>query len=129
MVRTVEYQDEEPPADTVKPQVEQQAHAADLGMTFYTGKMFPEEYRGGIFSAQHGSWNRTKPVGARVMFTSLNEDGSAKESKPFAEGWLVEDTGEYLGRPVDVAQMADGSLLVSDDLVGAIYRISYEGGN
>jgi glucose/arabinose dehydrogenase len=98
-------------------------------MTFYTGKMFPEEYRGGIFSAQHGSWNRTTPVGARVMFTSLNEDGSAKESKPFAEGWLVEDTGEYLGRPVDVAQMADGSLLVSDDLAGAIYRISYEDGN
>jgi glucose/arabinose dehydrogenase len=128
-VRTVDYQDEEPPADTVKPQIEQQPHAADLGMTFYTGKMFPEEYRGGIFSAQHGSWNRTKPVGARVMFTSLNEDGSAKESKPFAEGWLVEDTGEYLGRPVDVAQMADGSLLVSDDLAGAIYRISYEGGN
>jgi glucose/arabinose dehydrogenase len=128
-VRTAEYQDEEPPADAVKPQVEQQAHAADLGMTFYTGQMFPEEYRGGIFSAQHGSWNRTTPVGARVMFTSLNEDGSAKESKPFAEGWLVEDTGEYLGRPVDVAQMADGSLLVSDDLVGAIYRISYEGGN
>jgi glucose/arabinose dehydrogenase len=128
-VRTVEYQDEEPPADAVKPQVEQQAHAADLGMTFYTGKMFPEEYRGGIFSAQHGSWNRTTPVGARVMFTSLNEDGSAKESKPFAEGWLLEDTGEYLGRPVDVAQMADGSLLVSDDLAGAVYRISYEGGN
>jgi glucose/arabinose dehydrogenase len=127
-VRTVEYQDEEPPADAVMPEVEQVAHAADLGMTFYTGRMFPEEYRGGIFSAQHGSWNRTTPVGARVMFTSLNEDGSAKESKPFAEGWLVEETGEYLGRPVDVAQMADGSLLVSDDLAGAIYRISYEGG-
>lgn len=126
-VRTVEYQDEEVPADVVPPQVEQVAHAADLGMVFYTGRMFPEEYRGGIFSAQHGSWNRTKPVGARVMFTSLNPDGSAKESKPFAEGWLVEETGEYLGRPVDVAQLADGSLLVSDDLVGAVYRIWYEG--
>lgn len=126
-VRTVEYQGEEVPGDVVGPQIEQAAHAADLGMSFYTGRMFPEEYRGGIFSAQHGSWNRTKPVGARVMFTSLNPDGSAKESKPFAEGWLVEETGEYLGRPVDVVPMADGSLLVSDDLVGAIYRISYEG--
>ena len=69
------------------------AHAADLGMTFYNGKMFPEKYRGGIFSAQHGSWNRTTPVGARVMFTSLNEDGSANETVPFAEGWLVEENG------------------------------------
>jgi glucose/arabinose dehydrogenase len=126
-VRTNEYKDSEPPADAVLPQVEMTAHAADLGMMFYTGRMFPEEYRGGIFSAQHGSWNRTTPVGARVMFTSLNEDGSVKETKPFAEGWLVQDTGEYLGRPVDVAQLADGSLLVSDDFAGAIYRISYEG--
>ena len=125
-VRTTQYQDEEVPADTVKPQLEQQPHAADLGMTFYTGKMFPEQYRGGIFSAQHGSWNCTTPVGARMMFTSLNPDGSAKELVPFAEGWLVEETGEYLGRPVDVAQMADGSILVSDDLVGAIYRIAYK---
>jgi glucose/arabinose dehydrogenase len=126
-VRTNEYKDSEPPADAVLPQVEMTAHAADLGMMFYTGRMFPEEYRGGIFSAQHGSWNRTTPVGARVMFTSLNEDGSVKETKPFAEGWLVQDTGEYLGRPVDVAQLPDGSLLVSDDFAGAIYRISYEG--
>jgi len=125
--RTVEYAKDEPPADAIFPEVKMVAHAADLGMTFYTGKMFPEKYRGGIFSAQHGSWNRTTPVGARVMFTSLNEDGSANETVPFAEGWLVEETGEYLGRPVDVKQYLDGSLLVSDDLAGAIYRISYEG--
>jgi len=125
--RTVEYAKDEPPANAVFPEVNMVAHAADLGMTFYTGKMFPAQYRGGIFSAQHGSWNRTTPVGARVMFTSLNEDGSANETVPFAEGWLVEDTGEYLGRPVDVKQYLDGSLLVSDDLAGAIYRISYEG--
>jgi glucose/arabinose dehydrogenase len=126
-VRTVEYKDDQPLAGVVKPQVEMQAHAADLGMTFYTGKMFPAKYRGGIFSAQHGSWNRTQPVGARVMFTTLNPDGSAKEAVPFAEGWLVAETGEYLGRPVDIAQLADGSLLVSDDLAGAVYRIWYEG--
>ncbi len=125
-IRTTEYKDEEVPAGVVNPQVEEAAHAADLGMTFYTGKMFPEQYRGGIFSAQHGSWNRTTPVGARVMFTALNPDGTAKESVPFAEGWLVSDSGEYLGRPVDVAVAKDGSLLVSDDLAGAVYRISYK---
>ncbi|SCW79027.1 PQQ-dependent sugar dehydrogenase [Ancylobacter rudongensis] len=123
-VRTVEYKDQTPPADSVKPQVEMDAHAADLGMTFYTGKQFPAQYRGGIFSVQHGSWNRTDPVGARVMFTSLNEDGTAAKSEPFAEGWLVD--GEYLGRPAAVAQLNDGSLLVADDTSGAIYRISYE---
>ena len=79
----------------------------------------------GLFVGQHGSWNRSQAVGARVMVTFLNADGSVKESKPFAEGWLDEETNEYSGRPVDVAQLADGSLLVSDDAAGAIYRISY----
>jgi glucose/arabinose dehydrogenase len=122
--RTEEYKADTPPADVVFPQVEMAAHAADLGMTFYSGTQFPAQYRGGIFSAQHGSWNRTKPVGARVMFTSLKEDGTADKTEPFAEGWLS-GNGEYFGRPVDIAQLPDGSLLVSDDLVGAIYRISY----
>jgi glucose/arabinose dehydrogenase len=125
-VRTNEYKDQTPPADVTFPQVEMVAHAADLGMMFYTGRMFPPRYRGGIFSAQHGSWNRTQPVGARVMFTSLKDDGTADKTEPFAEGWLTEG-GEYLGRPVDVAQLPDGSLLVSDDFAGAIYRIWYEG--
>jgi len=123
--RTTEYKDKQPPANATFPQVEMAAHAADLGMTFYSGNMFPQKYRGGIFSAQHGSWNRTKPVGARVMFTSLKEDGTADKTEAFAEGWLTEG-GEYLGRPVDVAPLADGSLLVSDDFAGAIYRIWYE---
>lgn len=125
-VRTEEYKSSEPPADAVPPEHEYDAHAADLGLTFYTGKMFPKKYQGGIFSAQHGSWNRVKPVGARIMFHAINEDGTKGKTEPFAEGWLL-DTGEYAGRPVSLAQMADGSLLVSDDLVGAIYRISYEG--
>ena len=125
--RTVEYKDQTPPADVVFPVVEEVAHAADLGMMIYTGKMFPKEYQGAIFSAQHGSWNRTVPVGARVMVTKIDADGKAPEgSKPFAEGWLDED-GEYTGRPVDVEQMRDGSLLVSDDLAGAVYRITYSG--
>ena len=125
--RTNEYEKSEPPADLVFPEIDMDAHAADLGMSFYTGRMFPAQYRGGIFSAQHGSWNRTTPIGARVMFTSLNEEGGAAETKVFAEGWLDSETGEYLGRPVDIAQLADGSILVSDDYAGAIYRIWYEG--
>jgi glucose/arabinose dehydrogenase len=122
--RTEEYKTETPPADIVFPQIEMVAHAADLGMTFYTGKSFPKKYQGAIFSAQHGSWNRTTPVGARVMVTYLKEDGTADRTEPFAEGWLTDD-GEYIGRPVDVAQLRDGSLLVSDDFAGAIYRITY----
>ncbi|MFE0752938.1 PQQ-dependent sugar dehydrogenase [Inquilinus sp. NPDC058860] len=125
-VRTTEYKDSDPPADAVPPVVETDAHAADLGMVFYTGKTFPEQYRGGVFSAQHGSWNRTTPVGARIMFTPVKPDGSAGATEVFAEGWLA-DTGEYFGRPVDVAQLPDGSLLVSDDFAGAIYRIWHEG--
>lgn len=124
-IRTTEYKDQEPPADAVKPAAETDAHAADLGMSFYSGDQFPQKYRGGIFSAQHGSWNRTKPIGARVMFTPVNEDGSAGTPEVFAEGWL-DANGEYLGRPVDIAQLRDGSILVSDDLVGAVYRISYQ---
>jgi glucose/arabinose dehydrogenase len=123
--RTNECKDQTPPAGVTFPQVEMDAHAADLGMTFYTGRMFPQKYRGGIFSAQHGSWNRTTPIGARVMFTSLKEDGTADKTEVLAEGWLTEN-GEYLGRPVDVAQLPDGSILVSDDFAGALYRISYE---
>jgi len=124
--RTNEYKDAEVPAGVTFPQVEMVAHAADLGMTFYSGKMFPARYQGGIFSAQHGSWNRTVPVGARVMFTSLKPDGTADKTEAFAEGWLTEN-GEYMGRPVDVAQLPDGSILVSDDLAGALYPIWYDG--
>jgi len=124
-VRTVEYKDETPPADAVPPMAELPPHAADLGMTFYNGKSFPDSYKGGIFIAEHGSWNRTQPIGARVMFAKLGADGKVESVKPFAEGWLTGD-GEYLGRPVDVAVMLDGSLLVSDDSAGAVYRISYE---
>ncbi|WP_193141433.1 MULTISPECIES: PQQ-dependent sugar dehydrogenase [unclassified Meridianimarinicoccus] len=124
-VRTNEYDDDEVPVEVVHPAVETVAHAADLGMMFYTGKMFPEKYKNAIFSAQHGSWNRTTPVGARVMVTFIDDEGNAT-IEPFAEGWIDENE-EYLGRPVDVAMLRDGSLLVSDDLAGALYRISYEG--
>jgi glucose/arabinose dehydrogenase len=115
------------PTNVTNAEVLMDAHAADLGMAFYTGKQFPSSYQGGIFSAQHGSWNRTKPVGARIMFTSLKPDGTAQSTRVFAEGWLDDETGTYRGRPVDVAVMKDGSLLVSDDFAGAIYRVSYVG--
>lgn len=113
------------PANITDPQVYMDAHAADLGLAFYTGKAFPAKYQGGLFSAQHGSWNRTKPVGARIMFTSLKSDGSADKTEVFADGWLDGETGLYRGRPVDVAMMKDGSMLISDDFAGAIYRVSY----
>jgi glucose/arabinose dehydrogenase len=126
-VRTTDYQGSTPPNDVVYPEAEMAAHAADLGLMFYTGTQFPDRYRGGLFSAQRGSWNRTTPVGARVMFTPMRSDGSAMEGPPevFAAGWLDEQTGEYYGRIVDIAQLPDGSILVSDDTAGAIYRISY----
>lgn len=128
-VRTGEYAQEEIPealmANYVPPQVETIAHAADLGMMFYTGNMFPKKYKGALFSAQHGSWNAVNPRGARVMVTFLDEEGNAAETVPFAEGWLQEN-GVYSGRPVDVQQYVDGSILVSDDKAGAIYRIFYD---
>lgn len=126
-VEIPDYKDVERPEGVafVEPQVEMQAHAADLGMSFYQGSSFPEKYQGGIFSAQHGSWNRTTPVGARVMFTALDEEGNAAGTEVFADGWLDESTGEYRGRPMDVAFLKDGSMLVSDDFAGAIWRIAY----
>jgi glucose/arabinose dehydrogenase len=124
-IRTKEYKDETPPEGLVFPEIETPAHAANLGMTFYTGTNFPAKYRGGIFFAQHGSWNRTVPIGARVSFASLKPDGTGDKAEVFAEGWLNEN-GAYDGRPVDVAQLPDGSLIVSDDFAGALYQISYE---
>ena len=112
------------PANITDPQVYTVAHAADLGMIFYSGKAFPAKYQGGFFSDQHGSWNRTTPVGALVLFTSLKADGTADKTEVFAEGWL-DNNGLYRGRPVDVAVMKDGSLLISDDFAGAIYRVTY----
>lgn len=129
-VRTNEYKDKDIPADEmakyVAPQVEMVAHAADLGMMFYSGKMLPKKYHNAIFSAQHGSWDAVKPRGARIMVTYLDDDGNAAKTEVFADGWLNDDD-VYLGRPVDVQQYVDGSLLVSDDKAGVVYRISYDG--
>ncbi len=121
-----DLKDMKPPAAWTKPQIEFPAHQAQLGMTFYNGKQFPAAYQGGVFVAAHGSWNRTKATGGLVNFVSIKADGTADKSTVFAEGFLDSETGSYRGRPVDVAVWKDGSLLVSDDYAGAIYRISYK---
>lgn len=105
------------------PQWELPAHVAALGMRFYTGSMFPESWKNVILIAEHGSWNRTTPIGYRVTSVRLNEAGEAASYEMFAQGWLGSD-GTAWGRPVDVLIAPDGALLVSDDLRGAIYRIS-----
>ena len=97
-------------------------HVAALGMRFYRGKMFPREYRGQIFIAEHGSWNRSRKIGYRVVLVRL-KSGKAESAEVFAEGWLR--NGKVWGRPVDLETLPDGSLLVSDDLAGAVYRIAY----
>ncbi len=106
------------------PELALPAHVASLGMRFYTGAMFPPRYRGGIFIAEHGSWNRSTPIGYRVTFVRI-VDNRAAGYEVFAEGWLK--GGRAWGRPVDVQPMPDGALLVSDDKAGLIYRISYAG--
>ena len=98
-------------------------HSAALGMRFYTGSMFPKAYKNAIILARHGSWNRSKKVGGDLMVAKLNKDGSVKSTEPFLTGFLEDN--KYIGRPVDVLQMKDGSLLVSDDWNGAVYRITY----
>jgi len=105
-----------PPAQKLWP------HAAALGMRFYTGTMFPPEYRGQVFIAEHGSWNRSKKIGYRVSMVKL-QGGKAVAYQAFASGWLQGD--EAWGRPADVLVLPDGSLLVADDHAGAIYRITY----
>jgi glucose/arabinose dehydrogenase len=107
----------------VKPVALLGPHSAALGMRFYTGRMFPAEYRNAIFIARHGSWNKTKKIGGDVVIAKLNKNGTVKSVEPFLTGFL--QNNEYSGRPVDVQIMKDGSLLVSDDYAGAVYRVSY----
>ena len=108
----------------VPPELELPAHVASLGMRFYTGKMFPATYRNQIFIAEHGSWNRSEPVGYRIGLVRIREN-RAVSYEVFAEGWL--ENGNAWGRPVDVMVMPDGSILVSDDKAGAVYRVTYVG--
>lgn len=109
-------------SDYTPPEIKLGPHVAALGMRFYTGDMFPAGYRNQIFIAEHGSWNRSTPIGYRISIVRLEKNRAVKY-ETFAEGWL--QSGEAWGRPVDVLVMPDGSMLVSDDHAGAIYRISY----
>ncbi len=110
--------------DFVAPAVKLGAHVAPLGVLFYTGTQFPAAYRGSLLVAEHGSWNRSEPVGYRLVHVSLNGSDVVRH-EIFASGWLRD--GQVSGRPVDLEQLPDGSVLVSDDDAGAIYRISYQG--
>ncbi len=109
--------------DFVAPVRKLDSHVASLGVRFYTGSMFPEEYRGQALIAEHGSWNRSKKAGYRISLVRL-EDGQPASYEVFAEGWLQGQKAK--GRPVDLLVIDDGSLLVSDDSSGVVYRISYE---
>jgi glucose/arabinose dehydrogenase len=109
--------------DSAAPAVELEPHAAAVGMRFYAGQQFPAEWRSGVFIAQHGSWNRSVPSGYRIVFVPI-EGETAGPARVFAEGWLHD--GVAWGRPVDVQPLQDGSLLVSDDKAGAVYRIRHE---
>jgi hypothetical protein len=104
------------------------AHVAALGMRFYNGAQFPAEYRNNIFVAEHGSWNRSRRSGYQVVRVVADAAGKAQRQEPFVQGWLIRDAGgneTVLGRPADVLVMPDGSLLISDDYGGAIYRVRY----
>lgn len=109
-------------SEFVPPMWKQGGHVAPNGLRFYTGKMFPAEYRNRIFIAQHGSWNRTKRSGYRVMMATL-KNNRIEKFEPFAEGWLENE--KNWGRPVDVLVMPDGALLISDDYAGVVYRVTY----
>jgi glucose/arabinose dehydrogenase len=119
-----EYGRRRPCSDFTPPVQNLGPHVASLGMRFYTGTQFPAQYRHQIFIAEQGSWNRSKKVGYRVSLVRI-ENGKATAYEPFATGWLQGESA--WGRPADVLVMPDGSLLVSDDRAGAIYRITYRG--
>ena len=110
-------------ADFKAPAAKLSPHGAALGIKFNTGAMFPDKYKNQVFIAEHGSWNRTKPIGYRVMMATV-EGGAVKSYEPFVDGWL--NNGEAWGRPVDVLFLKDGSLLVSDDHANAVYRVTYK---
>lgn len=107
-----------------KPVAQLGPHSAPLGMRFYTGHSFPAKYHNAIFIARHGSWNRTHKIGGDVVVAFLNHDGTVKSIEPFITGFLV-DGSKYLGRPVDIEWLKDGSMLLSDDFNGAVYHITY----
>ena len=112
--------------DFIKPMQNLGPHVAPLGLKFYDGDMFPEEYKGDIFIAEHGSWNRTKKIGYRITRVKI-KDNKSVGYEPFISGWLEKDINDAWGRPVDVVILEDGSMLISYDYANVIYRVTYSG--
>ncbi len=121
--RTRDFMKDAPPDGVRFPVAQFNAHTAALGVAFHTGGMFPAAYRNQAFVAQHGSWNRTVPIGYRIALVRMDEAGKVSGVEQFASGWL--QNSEAWGRPVDIKPLPDGSMLVSDDHAGVIYRITY----
>lgn len=121
----LEYGREKKCSSFNKPEWKFKAHMAPLGLRFYRGKQFPKNYQKQLFVAQHGSWNRSTPHGYRIALLKVKQ-GKVISEQVFAEGWLGKD-GKAIGRPVDILELPDGSLLVSDDHAGVIYKITYTG--
>ena len=115
-----------PCSDFVPPARNLGPHVAPLGLKFYNGNMFPNEYLGDVFIAEHGSWNRSKKIGYRITRVKI-EENKAISYEPFIYGWLNDDEQEAWGRPVDILILDDGSMLISDDKADVIYRVSYKG--
>lgn len=113
-------------SDYIEPAAKLGAHVAPLGMRFYAGEMFPSSFKNHILIARHGSWNRTQKSGYDINMASLDTAGNVSEVSVFATGWMDTKTQEVWGRPVDVQELPDGSLLISDDMANCIYRVSYK---
>lgn len=126
-VKDPEFGDKKSCSQFVSPVQNLGAHVAPLGVKFYTGAMFPDVYKNQLFIAEHGSWNRTKKSGYRISLVKVSDNTTSGGYETFASGWLNEKTQDVWGRPVDVLVLKDGSMLVSDDKAGVIYRIYYAG--
>ena len=126
-IKDPEFGNKKPCSDFTKPAQNLGAHVAPLGLKFYTGSMFPTEYKNQIILAEHGSWNRSKKSGYKLSLVKVDNAGKSSSYTTFASGWMNDATQKVWGRPVDVLLMPDGSMLVSDDQAGVIYRISYKG--
>lgn len=124
-IKDPEFGDKRACDEFAKPALNFGAHVAPLGLKFYTGSMFPAEYKNQLIVAEHGSWNRSKKSGYKLNLVKFDSNGVAT-AETFVSGWLDEESQKVSGRPVDVLQLPDGSLLVSDDHAGKIYRISYD---
>ena len=121
-----EFGSKYPCDDFIKPVQNLGPHVAPLGVKFYDGNMFPDEYKGDIFIAEHGSWNRTKKIGYRITRVKI-ENNKSLGYEPFIDGWLEKEKNDAWGRPVDIIFLDDGSMLISDDYANVIYRVTYEG--